>query len=227
MGTRPGAPARRRSALVSLSARGKARQDLRRRLGERGDGRGIPGLGQARRRADAARPRWIARAALARERGRMGLCAEGALPGHHHRSARPVANRRFRSGRRLVFPARLRAFDPGARPGRLPVRARLRQRLFLGVRHLQHHRLARPYAGRGAGEEFRRAGAELSRTSPSAKSISRRVPSRRRCRPTPRPVRSTAARAPIATSSWRSAPTHSPAGRCASCPSASFRSPRR
>jgi oxalate decarboxylase/phosphoglucose isomerase-like protein (cupin superfamily) len=60
----------------------------------------------------------------------------GTLPRHHHRSAKPVRDRRFRSGRRLVFPARTRPLDPGAGPWHMRVRACVRQRLFLGVRHL-------------------------------------------------------------------------------------------
>ena len=70
-------------------------------------------------------------------------------------------DRRFRRRRRLVLPARARPFDPGPRPRGLPVHPGLRQRLFLGVRHLQHHRLDRPHAARGAGEELRRAGLDL------------------------------------------------------------------
>ena len=35
----------------------------------------------------------FARAALARQRGRMGLCDQGPLPRHHHRSAGPFAER--------------------------------------------------------------------------------------------------------------------------------------
>ena len=107
----------------------------------------------------------LARIALARQCRRMGLCDPRPLPRHHHRSARAFRDRRFRPRRRLVFPARSRPFDPGARPGRLRVHPGFRQRIFLGFRHLQHHRLDRPCAGFGAGQEFRRAGRDLRQFS--------------------------------------------------------------
>ena len=59
-------------------------------------------------------------------------------------------NRRLRPRRRLVLSARPWPFHPGHRPRRLPVSARLRQRLFLRVRHVQHHRLDRAHFARGA-----------------------------------------------------------------------------
>src|SRR5215471_12593087 len=72
------------------------------------------------------------------------------------------ADRRLQCRRRLVFPARVRPLDPGYRLRGLPVRARLRQRIFLGIRHVQHQRLGRPYAARGAGEVFRRTGVDFA-----------------------------------------------------------------
>ncbi len=96
----------------------------------------VPGLREARRRLHDARARGFARAALARQRRRMGLCDRGPLPRHHHRPAKPVRDRRFRSGRRLVLPARPRPFDPGNRARHVRLRAGVRQRLFLRVRHL-------------------------------------------------------------------------------------------
>ena len=125
----------------------------------------LPGLGKACRRLHDARAGRAARAALARQCRRMGLCDRGPLPRHHHRPRRPMRDRRFRPRRRLVFPARPRPFDPGARARHLHLPSGLRQRLFLGVRHLLDHRLARPYAARRAGQEFWRAGFDLRRLS--------------------------------------------------------------
>ena len=51
------------------------------------------------------------------------------------------------------------------RPRGLPVRPRVRQRLFLRVRHVQHQRLARAHSTRGAGKEFRRARRDLRQFS--------------------------------------------------------------
>src|SRR5262249_39305027 len=61
------------------------------------------------------------------------LCPQRPMPGHHHQSARPVADRRLQCRLCLVFPARLRPFDPGHRHRGLLVRAGVRQRLFLRV----------------------------------------------------------------------------------------------
>ena len=108
----------------------------------------------------------------------------------------------FRPGRRLVLPARLRPFDPGDRPRGLPVRAGVRQRLFLRVRHLQHQRLDRSHAARGAGEEFRRAGGDL-RELPEEEVYIARGRCRRRCRRIPRPDRSRRARSRTAIGCWR------------------------
>ena len=119
--------------------------------------------------------RRAARAALARQCRRMGLRDQGPVPRHHHRPAGPLRDRRLRARRRLVLPARPRPLDPGHRPRGLPVRPRLRQRLLLRVRHLQHQRLARPHAARGAGEELRRAGRDL-REFPQERGLHRQGP---------------------------------------------------
>src|SRR5215831_12306943 len=92
------------------------------------------------------------------------------MPRHHHQPARPVADRRLQCRRRLVFPARVRPLDPGHRLRGLLVRAGVRQRIFLGIRHVQHHRLGRPHAARGAGEVFRRTGVDL-RKFPQARGL--------------------------------------------------------
>src|SRR5262249_49979806 len=128
-----GAACRHRAAIVSFPAWRRRAQDVGWRLGEGGDGRGISGLASDRRGADVARTGRVARAALARQRGGMGLCHQRPMPGHHHQSARPVADRRLQCRLRLVFPARLRPFDPGHRHRGLLVRAGVRQRLFLRV----------------------------------------------------------------------------------------------
>src|SRR6516225_2487246 len=70
-------------------------------------------------------------------------------------------DRRLRSRRRLVLSARPWPFHPGHRPRGLSVSARLRQRLFLRVRHVQHHRLDRAHFARGAGEGVRRNRCDL------------------------------------------------------------------
>ena len=171
----------------------KERQDLGRRLGEAGDRRGVSGVGEARRRPDGAGAGRPARAALARQRGRVGLHDQGPVPGHDHRPDGPFRDRRFRPGRRLVLPARPRPLDPEHRARGLPVRARLRQRLFLRVRHLQHHATG---SGTPRPRCCRRNSACRPRPSPTsrrARSTSPRDRCRRRCRPTPRRARSTAA----------------------------------
>ncbi len=165
-----GAAQRQGAALLQVRARRPVRQGLGRRLVEGGDGRRVPGVGEARRRPDAAFPRRAARAALARQRRRMGLRHQGPLPRHHHRPAGAFRDRRLRCRRRLVLPARARPLDPGPRTRRLPVPPRLRQRLLLRVRHLQHHGLAGSHAPRGAGQELRRAGVDL-RGLPEARGL--------------------------------------------------------
>ena len=106
-------------------------------------------------------PGRAARAALARQCSGMGLRDQGPMPRHHHQPAGSVADRRLRRRRCVVLPARVRPLDPGHRLRGLPVRAGVRQRLFLRVRHLQHQRLGRAHAARGAGEELRCAGGDL------------------------------------------------------------------
>ncbi len=70
---------------------------------------------------------------------------------------------RLRAGRRLVLPAR--PWPHARMPGRraVPLRADLRQRLLLGVRHVQHHRLDRPHSQAAPGEELRRSRIDLRR----------------------------------------------------------------
>ena len=134
----------------------------------------------------------------------------------------------FGAGRRLVFPARPRPLDPGHRPRGLPVRAGLRQRLFLRVRHLQHQRLDRPYAARGAGRRTSACRRETFANFPKRRSTSRRGRCRRRCRPILRRDRSAAARSRTATACWRRSPTvYRGRHESAWCRSASSRSRRR
>jgi uncharacterized cupin superfamily protein len=64
----------------------------------------------------------------------------------------------FGPGDEVVLPARPRSLDPGARTGHLHLRAGIRQWLLLGVRHLLDHRLDRPHAARGAGQDLQSAG---------------------------------------------------------------------
>ena len=191
----------------------RAGEAVRRRLGQGGHGRPVPGLGDARRRADAARPRRAPRAPLARQCRRMGLCHRRPLPGHHHRPRQPLRDRRLRPRRRLVFPARPRPFDPGHRRQALPVPAGLRQRLLLRVRHLLDQRLGRPHAGRGAGEEFRRSRRACSPASRRRRSTSRKGRCRRPSPPIRRRDRCCRAPSPTATASTRSSRTSSPAAR--------------
>ena len=172
IGTDAAGACRQRAAVVPLPARRGDPEVVGRRLGQGGDGGGVPGVAEARRRADVARAGRGARTALARQRGGMGLHDPRPMPRHHHRPAGPFAGRRFRSRRRLVLPARVWPFDPGHRPRGLPVRAGVRQRLLLGVRHLQHHRLDRSHPARGAGEDLRRAGGDL-RQLPQARGLHR------------------------------------------------------
>src|SRR5262249_53200314 len=99
-----GAARRRRVAVLSLPARRGRPQNLGRRLGERGDGGGFPGVAGDRRRADVARPRGGTRTALARQRGGGGLWGQGPMSRHHHQPARPVADRRLHAGDVWYFP---------------------------------------------------------------------------------------------------------------------------
>ena len=114
----------------------------------------------------------------------------------------------------------------GLGPGRLPVPPRLRQRLLLRVRHLQHHGLAGSHAPRGAGQELRRAGFDLRRL-PQARGLhGQRARAAAAAVATPRPARSTSAPSRTATACWPSGPRGSPAARCGWSRSASSRSPR-
>src|SRR5262249_22741085 len=125
-----GAACRHRAAIVSFPAWRRRAQDVGWQLGEGGDGRGISGLASDRRGADVTRTGRLARAALARQCGGVGLRDQGPMPGDHHQPARPIADCRFRCRRRLVFPARVWPLDPGHRHRGLPVRAGFRQRLL-------------------------------------------------------------------------------------------------
>jgi len=128
-------------------------------------------------------PGGLARTALARQRGGMGLCHKRPMPRDHHQPRRPVADRRLQCRRRLVFPARLRPFYPGHRLGRLSVRAGVRQRLFLGVRHVQHQRLDWAHAARVLAKYFGGGRSRRLQIFPNARSISPRDRYRRRCPP--------------------------------------------
>ena len=212
-GPGPGAARRRRPAVVPLRARRRRGEAVRRRLGQGGHGRPVPGLRDARRRADAARPRRAPRAPLARQCRRVGLCHRRPLPGHHHRPRQPLRDRRLRPRRRLVFSARPRPFDPGHRRQALPVPAGLRQRLLLRVRHLLDQRLGRPRARRGAGEEFRRPGRGVRQLPEEGGLHLERARCRRRSPPIRRRGRCCRAPSPIATASTPSSRTSSPAAR--------------
>ena len=91
-----------------------------------------------------------------------------------------LADQRLRSRRRLVLSARPRALDPMPGQGAVPFHSDLRQRLFLGVRHVQHHRLARPHAQGAVGQEFRPARVGLRRLS-EGRSLLRPRPGAARC----------------------------------------------
>ena len=139
-------------------------QGHRRQLRQGGHGRAAADLQGDRRRLDEARAGRDARAALARHRRRVGLRHRGAGPHHRHRPAAAAPRRTTsRPGDIWYFPARPR---PHARvPGRqaLPLHPDLRQRLFLRVRHVQHHRLDRPHPQGAPGEELRPARIGLRR----------------------------------------------------------------
>ena len=158
-----GAARRSRPAVVPLCPRGGTGEAIRRWLGEGVYRSPVPGLGNARGRSHAARPRRASRTPLARQRRRMGIRRRRPLPGHHHRSRRSLRDGRLRARRRLVSSPRPWPFHPGDRRQALPLPPGLRQRLLLGVRHLLDQRLGWPRSGRGAGEEFRRPGEHLRR----------------------------------------------------------------
>ena len=109
----------------------------------------------------------------------------GAGPHDGHRPAGERRDERLRAGRRLVLPARPR---PHARmPGRqaVPLHPDLRQRLLLGVRHVQHHRLDRPHPQAAAGEELRPPRVDLRRVPEEGGVLRPRGACRPRSRPTP------------------------------------------
>ena len=108
-------------------------------------------------RLDEARARRDARAALARDRRRVGLRHRRARAHHGDRSRRACRDQRLRSGRRLVFSARPRPHAAMPRRQTLSFHPDLRQRLFLRVRHVQHHRLDRAHAKATARQDFRAA----------------------------------------------------------------------
>ena len=187
----------RRDMLGAAAGAELPRRDtpiMGRRLGERDNRGAIPGLAIARRSADVACSRRLARAALARQCGGVGVRDQGAMPRDDHQPAGPIAGRRFCRRRRPVFSARIRPLDPGHRHRGLPLRPGIRQRIFLRVRHVQHQRLDRAYAARSAGEVFRRIGGDVRKLPQKARSIYPR--DRYRCRfpPFRRPARSTTVR---------------------------------
>ena len=133
------------------------------------------------------------RIALARHRRRMGVHAQRPLPDHRVLARRHAGSRRFWTGRRLVFPARLSAFDSSL-GRRLPLHFNVRRRQVLGVRHVQPERLGWPHSAGGVGKELWRAGENVS-VFPERRSVHRsRQSSRRRCRQTCLLARSTPAR---------------------------------
>ena len=87
----------------------------------------------------------------------------GARPDDGHRPAGGRGDERLRAGGRLVLPPRPRSHArvPGRRA--VPLHADLRQRLLLGVRHVQHQRLDRPHPQAAPGEELRRPRIDLRR----------------------------------------------------------------
>ena len=78
----------------------------------------------------------------------------------------------------------------GLGPDALRFHPGIRQRLFLGFRHLQHHRLDRPRAGSGARQEFRRARRDLRQVSEEGSVYRQGSGAARACRPIPRQDRS-------------------------------------
>ena len=158
-----------------------------RQLRQGSDGRAVADLQGHRRRLDAHGAGRHARVALARHRRGMGVRHRGPGAHHRHRPAGLLGDQRLRARRHLVFPARPRPRARDARRQALPFHPRVRQRLLLRVRHLQHLRLDRPRAEGAAGEELRRARRDLRQLPEGRRSISPRARSRprsrrRRCR---------------------------------------------
>ena len=97
------------------------------------------------------------RAALARHRGRVGFRPRRPRPHHRHRSPavspRPTISIPATSGTSRAATATLARMP---RRQAVPFHSDLRQRLFLRIRHFQHHRLAGPHASKALlGQEFR------------------------------------------------------------------------
>ena len=100
-----------------------------------------------------------------------------------------LGDQRLRPRRRLVFPARPRPRPARTRPRREPFHSRLRQRRLLRVRHVQHHRLARPDA----------AARPVASASACPKSAFDEIPEGRTLhRPGPRPAGANGNAAPAA-----------------------------
>ena len=158
------APRRQGTADVQVRAGEVARaRSIGSSFGKEATVEAIADLQGDRRRLDAARARGHARAALARHRGRVGVCHRGAGPHHGHRPAgrapRPTTSSRATSG---TSPAATATCCNASATTR-PLHPDLRQRLLLRVRHLQHHRLARPHPQGAAREELRTARVGLRR----------------------------------------------------------------
>ena len=206
--------------LEKSEGRGDGRQ-----LRQGGHGRPTADLQGARRRVDAHGARRDARTALARDRGRVGLRHRRAGAHHRHRPAGLLRDQRLRAGRCLVFPARSRPRHRDARRQALPFHPGVRQRLLLRVRHLQHHRLARPRAEGPARQEFRAAGRDVRQLSEGRGLLrqgqnSARDPGTSRCRAGSR------RRSRTSTACCRRSPTrHSRAAPNGAWTARSFRSP--
>ena len=132
----------------------------------------------------------------------------------------------FHAGDVWYFPRGFGHSIQGDRLRGLPVRARVRQRLFLRVRDFQHQRLDRAHAARGAGKEFRRAGADLRELSQTRGLHLQGTGAAAARRPIPRQEASTPERSRTATVCWRSSRKPIPAAPIAWCRSANFRSRR-
>jgi hypothetical protein len=118
------------------------RQDDGRQLRQGGDRRAIADLQGHRRGLDAPGARRDTRAALACDRGGVGLRSRRTGPDHDAGSVGFIRNQRLRSRRRLVLSARISTFARLPRRYAVPLHPDIRQRLLFGIRHVQHHRLA-------------------------------------------------------------------------------------
>ena len=81
-----------------------------------------------RGRPHVPRSRRIARAALARHRGRVGLCHRRPVPDRGARSVGPDRGQQLQAGRPVVLPEGPWPFDPDHRRQALPLHPELRQR---------------------------------------------------------------------------------------------------